>query len=134
MPDQSSETHYINTDLDLNGPLDLAPLVKHLSSHRMHAPHFERVPRKGYIARFETNRQYAKPQATITAILSAIEAMPRTLEPVWGACAQRCLNIGYQCGAGPHAIEHGLSSDVLRRMAEGGLSLGITLYRVDGKQ
>lgn len=124
-------THYINTDLDLQSTADLAPVVEFFESKGLHALHSTRFPRKGYVAALETNRQFEMPQATIKAMLRAIEAMPQTSTEIWNACKRRSLNIGYQCGHEPQSIEHGLDNDVISRIARSGLALKITLYRCE---
>lgn len=124
-------THYVNTDLELLAAVDLAPLVQHFESKGFTALHFSRIPRKGYLAVLETQRQFVTPQATIKAMLRGIETMPREINNVWAVCKQRSMNIGYQCGHEPHSIEHGLDNDLMNRIVRSGLALKITLYRVE---
>ncbi len=128
--------HYLNTDLDLIGPVDLTPLAEALSARGMFALD---EPWQGddghWYRRFEISGDVDpdEPEQTIRVMLDAIEAVlapegdARAAE-LWRACTLREFNIGYDCGAEPWAFYQGLSNETLRRLAACGGTLRWTLY------
>ena len=122
---------YLNTDLDVMGASDLAPLAAALQAQGVLALHVTRGADGQWRATFETASQYDEPAETIAALISAIEALPAPAAADWRACTLRELNIGYDCGHSPHAFNQALPNPLLRRMAASGVALRLTLYPKD---
>jgi hypothetical protein len=70
----------------------------------------------------------AEPEVDIQVLLAAIESLTPPVREQWLACSLREFNIGYDCGEQPWAFNNGLSARTLRRVADAGASLRITLY------
>ena len=119
---------YLNTDLDLASTDDLNELARPLTTAGLFALHVSQGDDGIWRATFETERQYSEPEQNIAAMLSAAESLADAPRSAWTKCKQREFNIGYDCGSGPWAFNHGLSSELLGRMAALGTSLRITLY------
>ena len=119
---------YLNTDLDLTSPVDLAVLVSALEAAGLPPLHSARHEDGYWYATCETAEQFSEPEANIAAILALIEALPDGPRAIWSACTRRDLNVGYDCGAKPWAFNQALSSQLLGRIAAVGASLRVTLY------
>jgi hypothetical protein len=119
---------YLNTDLDLSDAVDLGPLASAFEAHGMCTLHINRGNDGLRRATFETARQHEEPEATISEMLAVVEGLQAPLLKDWRACMLREYNIGYDCGAEPWGFNHGLSTQLLRRLADAGATLRITLY------
>ncbi len=120
--------HYINTDLDLIGPDDLTLLAADFEGQGIPPLYVTRGEDGLWYTCFETNEQFDEPEPNISAMLAVIESLGEPVRRIWWACTRREFNIGYEGGSEPRSFNNGLSSRTLRRMAEVGVSLGITLY------
>jgi hypothetical protein len=119
---------YLNSDLELASSGDLRDLAAALTSRGMLVLHVGPAAGGGWRAAFETGMQYDEPESNIDAVLTVVESLDSRARAMWTGCSEREINIGYQCGAGPWASEHGLSNGLLERIARLGASLRITLY------
>lgn len=119
-------TRYLNTDLDLISPSDLAPIAAHLQANGLFPLHIERREDGLFYATFETEAEHGEPEATIAAMLRAIESLPDPPKQNWSSLTLREFNIGYECGEEPWAFGQALSPDTLHRIANAGLSLRVT--------
>jgi hypothetical protein len=130
-PLRAPTAEYLNTDLDVTSEADLGGLARVLESRGLFALHVTRADDGLWRARFETEAQLLEPEASIAAMVAVVESLDDAHRAVWLACAQRAFDVGYECGAGPWAYGHGLSSGLLGRMAAVGASLRLTLYPAD---
>ena len=69
-----------------------------------------------------------EPEETIRRLLDAIEALDGGARLLWTTCSLREFNIGYDSGDEPWAFNNGLSAETLKRIADVGGSLRITIY------
>lgn len=120
---------YLNTDLVLTSPRDLAALSAYLESKRVGSLHGVTRDDDGlYHDSFETDDQFTEPESNIAAMLAVVESFDAALRSIWDGCSRREFNIGYDCGAEPWAFNQGLSAGLLRRIVAVGASLHWTLY------
>lgn len=119
---------YLNTDLDLVASNDLDVLVAALDALGVSALHVTHGEDGLWRSTLETAEQHEEPEATIQAMLTAIETLDQTAHALWGTCTQREFNIGFDCGDGPWAFNQGLSNATLLRLAQSGATLRVTLY------
>jgi hypothetical protein len=119
---------YENTDLDLVSSDDLTPLAAAFKSGGVPPLHVTLGEDGRWYTTLETGERYTDPEPNIVAMLRVVEALGRPLGLAWKSCMLREFNIGYTCGREPWAFNHGLSTGILRRMADAGASLRITLY------
>ena len=122
---------YLNTDLDIISPADPAELVASLQARGVSPLHAEQRGDGLFYATLETDEAFDEPEATIAAMLAAIESLPDALTQFWASCTLRELNIGYECGSEPWAFSHGLTPETLRRIATLRAALRLTLYPPD---
>lgn len=121
---------YLNTDLDLISPQNLTPLVTAFKTAGVYALHcdYETTDAKWH-GTFESETSMSEePEVDLAVLLAAIESLSPPLRDQWLACTLREFNIGYDCGEDPWAFNNGLSAQTLRRLADAGVSLRITLY------
>lgn len=123
------EIRYINTDLEIASPVDIAPLVAALEAAGV-APLNDTWRRAdgSWGANFETDEQHDHPQPNIEAILAIVEALDATARQIWDGCTLCELNLGYESGDTPRVIDQQLPAELLRRIAAVGASLRITIY------
>ncbi len=119
---------YLNTDLDLVCPDDLTELARVLEVGGVRALHVTRAEDAKWYSTFETAKQRAEPEASISQMLSVIESFAEPIRSLWTRCTLREFNIGYDCGAEPWAFNQKLSPGSLARLGAVGASLRITLY------
>ena len=127
-------TRDLNTDMDLQSPSDLMPLVRTLEARGLCALHVARGDDGLWRATLETEAQYRDPAANIAALLAAVEELPEPAADSWRACTLREFNIGYDCGRQPHAFSQSLPVEILRGMSSLGATLRVTLYPEDEQQ
>lgn len=119
---------YLNTDLDLVSPDNLTELGEAFKIAGASPIYLTRGEDGLWYATFETDEQHTEPDPNISEMLAIIESLSAPLHNLWTSCTRREFNIGYDCGADPWAFNQGLSIELLRRLANVGASLRITLY------
>ena len=120
--------HYINTDLDLVSLEDLTTFAAALEANGFLTLHNERHGDGLCYATFEATDPYGSPEETLQAMLGIIEGFTQPERDVWHSARERTFNIGYDCGSEPWGFSNRLDSALLRRMADAGAALQITLY------
>ena len=119
---------YLNTDLDLVSSDDLTELGNAFEVAGAFPLHDTQGEDGLWYATLETDEQHTEPDPNISEMLTIIESLAEPLRNLWMNCTRREFNIGYDCGADPWAFNQGLSAELLRRVANVGASIRITLY------
>jgi hypothetical protein len=124
------EIRYLNTDLDVVSPDDLGPLVAAFKAAGVYALFDAQRDADGlWHATFESETSASlEPEVDLDVLLAAVESLAPAVRSLWLACGLREFNIGYDCGQRPWAFNNGLSARTLRRLADAGASLRVTLY------
>ena len=122
----ATETRFLNVDLDLVAKADLTPLLetfgdsvvvlRNTVERRVHTLWLEHSPEPRHVD--HAFMQYAK----------LVRRLPRTQRKLWNDCRSRCLNIGIQSAAEPHAQCFDLSEEAVLAAGELGASIVITVY------
>ena len=121
---------YLNTDLDLRSKEDLRPLARAFQRQGLYTLHVDRASNRDWYATFELDTVGRRPNVHVNGILNAVEALEGKACALWNNCTVRELNLGYDSGVKPWHVTHGLSARLLARMSKVGLSLRITIYKV----
>jgi hypothetical protein len=128
---RQEETSFLNVDLDIEGPFDLAPLVEALGE-TVYALYTGPLD-----AGFQTHLELSggsQPKDADTAIQRFAELLA-LLGPVarrlWDTAAKREFNIGVQAGTRPHAFELTLRPETLAAVAGLRARVALTVYAVD---
>jgi hypothetical protein len=119
---------YLNTDLDLVAADDLTTLAAGLEAQGVHPLHVDRHEDGLWHATFEADETYEQPEPNIAMMLAIIESLGESASRAWWTCTVREFNIGYECGSEPWAFNQEISGQTLRRVADVGAALRITLY------
>jgi hypothetical protein len=130
-----ARTHFVNTDLDVVTRRDPAPLVAMLGALGVPALN-EPIARDdgAWFINFERPRiDESSPEATVLAILDAIEKLTGEAREIWYVATTRELHLGFEGGDAPRAFSEALSSETLARAAAAGMSLRVTLYAPSGE-
>lgn len=117
---------YLNTDLDLVSSSSLDDLKAELTARNLF----------GRVSHGEDGMWYAmfedcnadEPEPNIRKLLDALDQLSPSAAKVLRQCQKFEFNIGYDCGEEPWSFNQGLSNETLRRIAEHGASLRVTLY------
>lgn len=125
-------THFINVDLDLVCTESLAPLTEAFKRHRVR-PINEHAERGQWLVGYEASLMDGTPESCTRSLLEAIAELPAPMKSLWNRCTKRDFNIGFECGAEPWGFESSLTNETLRRIADLGASVTITLYPTEWK-
>ena len=120
--------HYLNTDLEMIGNSDLTELAHAFELAGAVSTGVTQGEDGRCYAMFEVCNQYAEPDPNISHFLDIIESLGEPLRRIWMCCSKREFDIGYDCGEKPWGFNQALSAELLRRIANAGASLRITLY------
>jgi hypothetical protein len=121
-----SATTFLNVDLDVASPQDLAPLAKALNA-RLFALHVGRIGRT-YWARFELLRDPKTPDLAIRRLVAAIEALPRAARARWNRASRRDFSVGIQAADMPHSSEFVIGSETVAMVSRVGGRIVFTIY------
>ena len=119
---------YENTDLDLVSTGDVNALAEAFKAGGVRPLHVTLGCEGRWYSILETSEQFLEPEPNIAAMLAVVESLNGPLRLAWEACTLREFNIGYTCGRVPWAYNEVLSPEIVRRVAEAGASLRVTLY------
>ena len=124
------ETNYLNTDLDVLADFDLTPFTDELERKGMLLLDVSKRLDGTWSARLEEGGQSNNPEDTCAALLKVIESLTPEYRAIWSRCTLREFNLGYDCGLEPWAFQSGISAEIVRRIADLGASLRVTLYPI----
>lgn len=119
-------TTFLNVDLDILSPEDLAPLAEAFR-RRLIALHVGRI-RKKHWARFELRTQPPNPDIAIQRLVAAVESLPVRQRASWKRATTRDFDIGIQAADGPHVSEFSLAPATVAMVGRVGGRILITVY------
>lgn len=124
-------THYANTDLELTADCEPSALKVAFDQHGFCDLWERTLVDSHWEGCFETGESYYEPDGNIVGFLSVIEALEAEALREWQACTRRAFDIGYHVGYEPFDFSQALSAETIRRIANVGASLRITVYAPD---
>lgn len=117
---------YLNTDLEIESKSDLSKLVAEFGDAVIVLHHGEA---RGYQhASFEIGESSAGADEVINSFCTLVEQLPAVTRETWDGCCSRVLDIGYESGAAPQNFRSEIRAATIRRVAEIGASIVITIY------
>lgn len=119
-------TTFLNVDLDLTSPRELAPLASALEPS-LDALHVGRRGRAHW-ASFELRRHAAKPDLAIRRMIAAIDGLPKAAKTHWNRTSRRDFNVGIQASHMPRASEFAIAADTVAMVARVGGRIVFTVY------
>lgn len=128
--------NYINTDLLLTAPVDLTLLAQAMApEHEDNCPvsclqdsYLEGVGHRVVLEGFGPQGSYDTPEESINVLLDAVEQLPQALKPLWQACTQKTMDIGFRSDELSHSLTYPLCFGTLARLHILGIDLAITVY------
>tara|TARA_R110002096_G_scaffold433887_2_gene653711 strand:+ start:18256 stop:18726 length:471 start_codon:yes stop_codon:yes gene_type:complete len=125
---------FLNVDLELEGPKNLAPLVRalgdvyvlHITSEAPFVANLElgSEPEPGRSVASDA----ALLEARVRSLLALVEGLDEPARELWDACTKRSFNVGLQSGLAPAYTQYALPSSLLQRLGAVGAELVVTLY------
>jgi hypothetical protein len=123
----AATTHFLNVDLDLTSRKDLGPLVEALGA-KVVLLHSGRK-RGSYGASLElTELRYRDADACIARFIHLVRRLPPSARRLWDGATARRFDVGIQAGAKGASFSTRIKAGTLRRVAEIGGELAITVY------
>jgi hypothetical protein len=128
------DTCFLNVDLDIEAPYDLAPLVKALG-RRIYDLHTGALG-DGFQTHLEFHGARGQPSTAAMAIEGFVGLLAK-LRPkakqLWNKATRRDFNIGIQSGARPFTFELDIPSDLLSAVARLRGRIVVTVYSAQPK-
>jgi hypothetical protein len=126
------EACFLNVDLDIEAPYDLAPFVETLGDkvYDLHTGPLE----TGFQTHLELSGEAVQPEDAETAIqgfVNLLNHLTPDMKGLWDGATKRDFNIGIQAGTKPHAFEVSLLPQTLAAVAHLGARVVMTVYAVD---
>ncbi len=121
-----ARTEFLNVDLELAGPSDLAGLVDALAPVSV----LHITSEFPFVANVEAQSGNVNMDcdATISALMDRVDGLGDDARGVWEQCTLRRFNIGLQSGLDPHCSEYSVSAPILQRLAALGAEIMVTVY------
>lgn len=120
---------YLNVDLEIEGPGQLSHILQEFSESRSSCLGcFE--TRRGHLANFEVTALPSDPNSIVAEFCDAIESFREDAKATWAGAHRRTFDVGFDSDGSAGCSRFELKADTVRRAAELGASLGITISSV----
>ena len=120
------EVQYLNTDLEVESKSDLSKIVEDFGEDVLVLHHGEI---SGYQhASFSIAGGSTDADATINYFCTLVESLPAEVRQIWDGCCSRVFDVGYESGTSPQNFRSEIRASTIRRVANIGASVAITIY------
>ena len=120
---------YLNVDLEIEGPRQLSHILQEFSESGFSCLGcFE--TQRGHFANFEVTALPSDPNSIVSEFCDAIEGFREDAAATWASAHRKTFDIGFDSDGSAGSSRFELKADTVRRAAELGASLGITIYRL----
>ena len=120
------EVKYLNTDLVIESRNDLSKIVEEFGDDVIVLHHGEM---RGYQhASFEVAEWSTDADGTINSFCMLVESLPHEAREIWNGCISRVFDVGYESGSSPPNFRSEIRASTIRRVANIGASVVITIY------
>jgi hypothetical protein len=121
------EIQYITVDLELDSPASLDHVVAELDpsvSIHLHSREdgLHRVA-LGILAG-------GSPEATVSHVCDLLEGLSPPARRAWEQCTRRVVDLAFESGTSPQCVTYALPAALVRRVADLGMAVAVTMYRV----
>ena len=117
---------FLNVDLDVESDRPLEALVADLGEEVVVLHHGQ--ARGLHVATLETAADSKSAEATILNFCMLLENLSDDARAVWDGCCTRTLDIGFDSGDSPSSLRSVLHPGTVRRVAELGAAITVTIY------
>lgn len=122
----AKRTHYLATDLEIEGDTDLTPMVAFFGDDV--SVHFCGQVGATYRAAFGLAGIAIHAEEAIELYCALVNGLPDDLRATWDRLARVDFDIGYQAGDDPKSWSTRVSRESLRRVAAVGGDVVVTIY------
>jgi hypothetical protein len=132
--DRPGQILFLNVDLDVESPFDLAPLVEALGERVSNL--YTGPATAGFATHLELSGDLVMPATADIAIrgfVTLLTSLPQSARELWDRATRKEFNIGIQAGTNPPAFEAHLEPATIANVARLGATIGLTIYAFDGK-
>jgi hypothetical protein len=126
--DRPTATQFLNVDLDLTSRKDLGPLLQAFDEKVvvLHSAK-QRGVHHVSLELYEFSR-YVEPETCMGRFVQLVRRLPLPARRLWNGAVERQFNIGIQAGRKGAAFTSRIKTATLRRVAEIGGEIVITVY------
>ena len=119
---------FLNVDLEIGARsrAELAPLLEAAAGTLLEL--FRGRIGGLYRAHYESRGQHADVNATIRALVDAIEALSPPARRAWATAAMREFNVGVELASGEDSVELAIDAETVQRVAALGGRIAFTAY------
>ena len=132
---QDDETTFLNVDLDVWAPHDLAPFVEalghHVSDMFTGAAPAQEGAYQTHLELAMAERSPWTPDAAIQAFARLIDGLAPGAKHLWDQANLRVFDIGLQGGVRPQAFQFSLRPETLAAVSRLEANVALTVYAVD---
>ena len=121
-----ASTRYMNTDFEITSPIDLKPIVESFGDDV--ALLYNGKWNENFRAVFEINEFHSNANDTIDFFCTLVEGFTEKERKIWDNCFSKVFDIGYEAGLTKESYGTEIRSEVIKRVAEIGASIAITIY------
>ncbi len=120
---------YLNVDLEIEGPGQLSHILQEFSESGFSCLGcFE--TRRGHLANFEVTALPSDPNSIVAEFCDAIESFREDAGATWAGAHRKTFDVGFDSDRSAGCCRFELKTDSVRRVANLGASLGITIYNL----
>lgn len=120
---------YLNVDLEIAGPSPLCHVLQEFSGWDIDCLGCFETER-GHFANFEVTALPSDPNSVVAEFCDAIESFREDAGATWAGAHRKTFDVGFDSDRSAGCSRFELKADTVRRAAELGASLGITIYRL----
>lgn len=119
---------FLNVDLEIGARTraELTPLIDAVTGTLLEL--FRGRTGGLYRAHYESRGQHADANATIRALVDAIDALPPPARRAWASAAMRDFNVGVELAGGDRSVELAIDAETVQRVAALGGRIAFTAY------
>ncbi|MBA3550494.1 MAG: hypothetical protein H0T76_28805 [Nannocystis sp.] len=121
------EIDYITTDLEFDSPTSLDRIVaelEHAASIHLH----ERGDGRHSVALGVMVE--GSPEQTVAHVCGLLEGLSPPARRIWDQCTRRVVDVAFESGTAPKCVAYTLPAELVRRVADLGMAIAVTIYRV----
>ena len=126
---RSMAAEYLNVDLEIEGPRPLCHVLQEFSGSGIDCLGCFETER-GHFANFEVTALPSDPNSVVAKFCDAIESFREDAGATWAGAHRKTFDVGFDSDRSAGCSRFELKADTVRRAAELGASLGITIYRL----
>jgi hypothetical protein len=130
--EDTSPANYITLDVDLVSSEDLSPLASYLEKETFVLGN-QQMEGLSYLS-FEPifiSRELNTPENSANLIFGVLKNLPTELGNLWERASSKTFNFGFESGVTPLPYMAELKPGTLRKIADLGASIAVTIYQHD---